>query len=154
MFHLVLLAPEIPHNAGAAGRLCLATGSILHLIRPLGFSLDDKHVRRAGLDYWKDVEVHVWDSFEELRQAHPDAPFWLLSTKGTAGPWETRFQPGDFFVFGSEARGLPESLLRQHPERVLRIPMRDSSTRSLNLATSAAITLYEAWRQNSALPGG
>ena len=73
---------------------------------------------------------------------------------GTAGPWETRFQPGDFFVFGSEARGLPESLLRQHPDRVLRIPMRHSSTRSLNLATSAAITLYEAWRQNSALPGG
>ena len=149
MFHLVLLAPEIPHNAGAAGRLCLATGSSLHLVRPLGFSLDDKQVRRAGLDYWQDVDVHVWDSFPILHQSHPDTPFWFLSTKGTKSPWKVRFQPGDFLVFGSEARGLPESLLRQHHDHVLRIPMRESSTRSLNLSTSAAIVLYEAWRQNS-----
>jgi tRNA (cytidine/uridine-2'-O-)-methyltransferase len=148
MFHLVLLAPEIPHNAGAAGRLCLATGSTLHLIKPLGFSIDDKHVRRAGLDYWEDVDVHVWDDLPALQAAHPDGRFWFLSTKGDQSPWDTRFAPGDFFVLGSEARGLPESLLAAHPDRVLRIPMRESSTRSLNLATSAAIILYEAWRQN------
>src|SRR5210317_1225344 len=110
MFNLVLLAPEIPHNAGAAGRLCLATGATLHLIKPLGFSLDDKHVRRAGLDYWQDVDVHVWDDLPALRAAHPDSRFWFLSTKGDQAPWDTSFNPGDFLVLGSEARGLPESL--------------------------------------------
>ena len=148
MFHIVLLAPEIPHNAGAAGRLSLATGSTLHLIKPLGFSLDDKHVRRAGLDYWQDVDVHVWDDLPALQAAQPAGRFWFLSTKGTQSHWDTSFQPGDFLVLGSEARGLPESLLAANAGRVLRIPMQESSTRSLNLATSAAVVIYEAWRQN------
>ena len=148
MFRIVLVAPEIPHNAGAAGRLALATGSTLHLVKPLGFSLDDKHVRRAGLDYWQDVEVHVWDDFAALQTAHPNGRFWFLSTKGTQHHWDTDFAPGDFLVLGCETRGLPESLLAAHHGQVLRIPMQESSTRSLNLATSAAIVIYEAWRQN------
>lgn len=147
MFNLVLHTPEIPHNAGAAGRLCLATGSTLHLIRPFGFSLDDKQVRRAGLDYWPEVDLEVWQSFEALRAAHPGARFWLFSTKGRGDLWSTTFAPGDFLVFGPESRGLPESLLEAFPDDTVRIPMRDESTRSLNLATSAAIVLYEAWRQ-------
>ena len=147
MFHLVLLAPEIPHNAGAAGRLCLATGSTLHLVKPLGFSLDDKHVRRTGLDYWHRVDLKVWDSLEALLETAAGR-IWLLSTKGEGGLWETRFQPGDYLLFGCETRGLPASLLEAHHERVVRIPMQESGTRSLNLATSAAVVLYEAWRQN------
>jgi len=147
MFHVVLLAPEIPHNTGSIGRLCLATGSTLHLIKPLGFSLEDKQVRRAGLDYWKEVPLQVWDSFPDLREAHQHSRFWFLSTKASASHWDPTFQEGDFFVFGPESRGLPESLLHEHPAQTLRIPMLESSTRSLNVATSAAIVLYEAWRQ-------
>lgn len=147
MFHLVLVQPEIPHNAGAAGRLCLATGSTLHLVQPLGFSLDDKHVRRTGLDYWHRVDLKVWESLEDLL-ATADGRIWLFSTKGEAPLWETRFKPGDYLLFGCETRGLPASLLAAHQERVVRIPMQESGTRSLNLATSAAIVLYEAWRQN------
>lgn len=148
MFNLVLVSPEIPHNAGAAGRLCLATGSVLHLVHPLGFSLDDKHVRRAGLDYWKDVQVRVWESLDDLLAAIPADRAFFLSTKGRAPLWETHFQPGDYLICGCETRGLPESVLRAHRDRVLRIPMVEQGTRSLNLATAAAIVLYEAWRQN------
>ena len=148
MFHLVLHQPEIPFNAGAAGRLCLATGSTLHLIRPLGFSLEDKQVRRAGLDYWKDVDLVLWDSFAAMKEAAaPEARFWFLSTKGTTAHWDAPFQEGDYLVLGSESRGLPESLLAEHSDALLRIPMQEASTRSLNLASSAAIVLYEAVRQ-------
>jgi tRNA (cytidine/uridine-2'-O-)-methyltransferase len=147
MFNLVFFEPEIPQNTGAAGRLCLATGSTLHLIKPLGFSLDDKAVRRAGLDYWKEVPLKVWDSLPDLQAAHPNSRFWLLSTKASRTHWDASFQEGDFFIFGPESRGLPESLLSEHPDETLKIPMQVSSTRSLNVATSAAIVLYEAWRQ-------
>ena len=148
MFHLVLITPEIPHNAGAAGRLALATGATLHLVRPLGFSLDDKHVRRTGLDYWHQVNLRVWDSFEDLRAAAaPAARFWLLSTKAQTSHWQVQFQPGDYLVFGCETRGLPESLLAAAADRTLCIPMQPGGTRSLNLATSVAIVLYEALRQ-------
>lgn len=147
MFNLVFFEPEIPQNTGAAGRLCLATGSTLHLIKPLGFSLDDKAVRRAGLDYWKEVPLKVWDSLPDLQAAHPESRFWLLSTKASRAHWDASFQEGDFFLFGPESRGLPETLLKDHPEQTLKIPMQEASTRSLNVATSAAIVLYEAWRQ-------
>lgn len=148
MFHLVLVAPEIPHNAGAAGRLALATGATLHLIEPLGFSLDDKHVRRTGLDYWREVKLRVWSSFAELYQAAPPAAgFWFLSTKASATPWQAAFQPGDYLVFGRETRGLPEDLLATAGDHALRIPMEPGGTRSLNLATAIAIVLYEAVRQ-------
>ena len=142
--NIVLVEPEIPHNTGAVGRLALATGSVLHLVKPLGFSLDEKSVRRAGLDYWKDVDLRVWESFEELIAAHPEARVWFLSTKAKNSAWSVEFQPNDFLVFGRETKGLPEEWL---DERAIRIPMKKDSTRSLNLATSVAIVLYEAQRQ-------
>jgi tRNA (cytidine/uridine-2'-O-)-methyltransferase len=148
MFHIVLIEPEIPHNAGAAGRLALATGSTLHLIEPLGFSLEDKYVRRTGLDYWQDVKLHVWKSFDELRaDAGESARFWYLSTKATNSPWQAKFQPGDYLVFGRETKGLPENLIAEACDQALRIPMVPGSTRSLNLSTAIAIVLYEAARQ-------
>lgn len=148
MFHIVLFEPEIPHNAGAAGRLALATDSCLHLVKPLGFSLDDKHVRRTGLDYWKDVKLSVWDSFAGLQAAaHPSAMFWFLSTKATRSPWKAAFSPGDYLVFGRETAGLPEELVAAAGDHALRIPMSPGGTRSLNLSTSVAIVLYEAARQ-------
>lgn len=147
MFNLVLVQPEIPHNAGAAGRLCLATGSTLHLVQPLGFSLDDKHVRRVGLDYWKDVKLKLWESLDEFLASTPAHRTWWLSTKGTTEHWDAPFQPGDYLVCGCETRGLPESLLAQQRDRVLRIPMHPEGTRSLNLATAAAVVLFEGMRQ-------
>ncbi len=149
MFQIVLVEPEIPHNTGAAGRLALATGATLHLVEPLGFSLEDKHLRRTGLDYWKDVDVRVWPSFDALRAAAgEDGRFWYLSTRGRTSPWEARFEAGDHLVFGRETRGLPASILDAAPEgRALRIPMAPGGTRSLNLATAVGIVLYEAVRQ-------
>jgi tRNA (cytidine/uridine-2'-O-)-methyltransferase len=148
MFHIVLVHPEIPHNAGAAGRLALATGSTLHLVKPLGFSLDDKHVRRTGLDYWQDVKLRVWSSLDDLRMAaDPSAGFWFLSTKAIATPWQADFQPGDYLVFGRETKGLPEPLITEACDHALRIPMQPGGTRSLNLSTAIAIVLYEAVRQ-------
>jgi tRNA (cytidine/uridine-2'-O-)-methyltransferase len=150
MFHIVLVSPDIPHNAGAAGRLAVATGATLHLIRPLGFSLDDKHVRRTGLDYWSQVELRVWDSFAELTAAaDPAAGFWLLSTKARRSPWQAEFSPGDYLVFGSETRGLPEEMVAAAGERALCIPMKPGGIRSLNLSTAVGIVLYEAIRQQS-----
>jgi tRNA (cytidine/uridine-2'-O-)-methyltransferase len=147
MIHLVLVAPEIPHNAGAAGRLALATGARLHLVKPLGFSLDDKQVRRAGLDYWPEVDLRVWEDFAELRgRADPAARFWFLSTKATRAHWDADFRDGDYLVFGRESKGLPEAMLREAGEQAIRIPMVDGGTRSLNLSTAVAITLYEALR--------
>jgi tRNA (cytidine/uridine-2'-O-)-methyltransferase len=148
MFHIVLVEPEIPHNAGAAGRLALATGSTLHLVEPLGFSLEDKHVRRTGLDYWQDVKLRVWKSLGDLRAgADPDAGFWYLSTKGPASPWQAEFHPGDYLIFGRETKGLPETVIAEAADRALRIPMNPGGTRSLNLSTAIAIVLYEAVRQ-------
>ena len=148
MFHIVLVEPEIPHNAGAAGRLALATDSTLHLVEPLGFSLDDKHVKRTGLDYWKDVKLKTWSSLDELReQASADASFWFLSTKAEASPWTAPFKSGDYLVFGRETTGLPNELIEAEGPQALRIPMAPGGTRSLNLSTAVAIVLYEAVRQ-------
>lgn len=152
MFHLVLVHPDIPHNAGAAGRLAVATGATLHLVRPLGFSLDDRHVRRTGLDYWDKVDLRVWDSLDDLRAAAaPEAAFWYLSTKARRSPWQVAFAAGDYLVFGSETRGLPESVVAAAGDQALRIPMKDGAIRSLNLSTAVAITLYEALRQTGGL---
>ncbi|NWK55394.1 tRNA (cytidine(34)-2'-O)-methyltransferase [Verrucomicrobiaceae bacterium N1E253] len=149
MLNVVLMNPEIPHNTGAAGRLCLATGARLHLIKPLGFSLDDRQVKRVGLDYWKDVDLQVWEdwpSFQASMLAQGSRMFFL-TTKTDAAHWGMSFQDGDCLVFGCETRGLPESLLAEHPDSCLTIPMLKGSTRSLNLATSVGIVLYEAVRQ-------
>jgi tRNA (cytidine/uridine-2'-O-)-methyltransferase len=146
VFNVVLIEPEIPPNTGNIGRLCLATGSTLHLVKPLGFSIDDRTLLRAGLDYWKDVNVRLWDSFEDLQRAQqPDGRLFFLTTKSDRAYCDVRFQPGDFLVFGRETKGLPEALLAAHAEQLLTIPM--EGTRSLNLATAVAIVLFEAMRQ-------
>jgi tRNA (cytidine/uridine-2'-O-)-methyltransferase len=146
MLHGVLYQPEIPHNTGAVGRLCLATGARLHLIKPLGFSLDDSHLKRAGLDYWREVDVRVWESWDALRaEAAGPAPWLFMTTKAARIHWDVEYPPECYLVFGPETRGLPESLLREHSETCLRIPM--EGTRSLNLSTSVGIVLYEALRQ-------
>ena len=147
MFHVVLVEPEIPPNTGNIGRLCHATGAHLHLVEPLGFSIDDKQLRRAGLDYWQDVTVKMWPSFVALRAAQaPETRFFFFSTKAKRAYWDECFRDGDFLVFGRETKGLPETLLAENAEHSLAIPMREE-TRSLNLATSVGIVLYEAERQ-------
>jgi tRNA (cytidine/uridine-2'-O-)-methyltransferase len=146
MFNVVLVEPEIPPNTGNIGRLCLATGSTLHLVKPLGFSIDDRTLKRAGLDYWKEVDVQLWDSFDDLsRSRESDSRFFFLTTKSKRAYYDVHFQPGDFLVFGRETKGLPEPLLAAYPEELLTIPMR--GTRSLNLATAVGIVLFEAMRQ-------
>ena len=147
MLHVVLIEPEIPPNTGNIGRLCLATGAHLHLVKPLGFSLDDRALRRAGLDYWPEVKVTVWDSFAALQGTQEkDARYFFLTTKTHRAYWSAEFRDGDFLVFGRETKGLPEPLLAAHAAHALTIPMRDA-TRSLNLATAVGIVLYEAVRQ-------
>ena len=146
MFNVVLVEPEIPPNTGNVGRLCLATGSALHLIKPLGFSLEDRQLKRAGLDYWNEVEVRTWNSFDELQRQQPgDARYFFLTTKSCRAYCDVAFRPGDFLVFGRETKGLPEPLLQANAENCITIPMR--GTRSLNLATAVAIVLFEAIRQ-------
>jgi tRNA (cytidine/uridine-2'-O-)-methyltransferase len=153
MFHVVLVEPEIPPNTGNVGRLCLATGAHLHLIKPLGFSIDDRTLKRAGLDYWQEVEVTLWDSLADLQAAQPaGARYFFLTTKTRAPYWSAEFRDGDFLVFGRETKGLPEALLAANPDRLLTIPMATGQTRSLNLATSVGIVLYEAVRQRAAAP--
>lgn len=148
MFNVVLVEPEIPPNTGNIGRLCLATRSTLHLVRPLGFSTDDRTLKRAGLDYWAEVDLRYWDSLGELQAAqNPAARFFYLTTKSDRPYHTVQFRPGDFLVFGRETRGLPESLLEANRERLLTIPMH--GTRSLNLATAVAIVLFEAVRQQA-----
>jgi tRNA (cytidine/uridine-2'-O-)-methyltransferase len=146
VFNVVLVEPEIPPNTGNIGRLCLATGSALHLVKPLGFAIDDRTLKRAGLDYWKEVDLRLWDSLEELLEAKErKARLFFLTTKSDRAYYDVRFQPGDFLVFGRETKGLPESMLAANRERLLTIPMQ--GTRSLNLATAVAIVLFEAVRQ-------
>ena len=146
MFNVVLVEPEIPPNTGNVGRLCLATGSILHLVEPFGFSLDDKQLRRAGLDYWNEVKLRTWKSFEQLQRPQPpDTRYFFLTTKSSRPYFDIEFKPNDFLVFGRETKGLPETLLAANSSNTVTIPMR--GTRSLNLATAVAIVLFEAVRQ-------
>ncbi|HEY5741790.1 MAG TPA: tRNA (cytidine(34)-2'-O)-methyltransferase [Terrimicrobiaceae bacterium] len=150
MLHVVLIEPEIPPNTGNIARLCLATGARLHLVEPLGFSLEDKFLRRAGMDYWERCDIQLWPSFESLFKVSLGARFLFLTKKTGRVYWEQRFENGDHLVFGRETKGLPESLLAANSEHCLTIPMRKEA-RSLNLATAAAIVLYEAIRQLRAL---
>jgi tRNA (cytidine/uridine-2'-O-)-methyltransferase len=145
MFNVVLVEPEIPPNTGNIGRLCLATGSTLHLVKPLGFSLDDRELKRAGLDYWKEVDVRLWESLAELQACQSKRRFFFLTTKSNRAYYDISFRDGDFLVFGRETKGLPESVLAAHRNDLLTIPMR--GTRSLNLATAVGIVLFEAVRQ-------
>ena len=147
MFNVVLIEPEIPPNTGNIARLCLATQSRLHLVEPLGFSINDRPLRRAGMDYWHQVDVQHWKNLAEFETAtRSPARRFLLTTKAKRRYWEAKFRQGDYLVFGRETKGLPESLLFSDPESCLTIPMAPQA-RSLNLATSVAIVLFEGVRQ-------
>ena len=144
--NVVLVEPEIPQNTGNIARTCAATGAALHLVRPLGFSVDDRYLKRAGLDYWDDVLVKYYDSFEELKDIYRDRAFFFSTTKGAKPYSEVVYPDGCFIVFGKETAGLPEKLLLENREYCIRIPMR-GNIRSLNLANSVAVIVYEALRQ-------
>lgn len=145
-FNVVLVEPEIPQNTGNVARTCAVTGAALHLVEPLGFSITDRTLKRAGLDYWGEVCVGVYKSFEELRAKNPDASCYFATTKGGAYFHEMAFKRGDFLVFGKETKGLPPELLAQNTQNCMRIPMREGM-RSMNLSNSVAVVLYEALRQ-------
>ena len=146
MLNIVLHEPEIPQNCGNIARTCAATGSVLHLIRPLGFDISEKAVRRAGLDYWHLVDVRVYDNLEDFFSKNDVQQLWCLSTKAPRCYTEAEFQDGCYLLFGKETRGLPEDFLREHYDRCVRIPMREEA-RSLNLSNAVAITVFEALRQ-------
>lgn len=146
MLNVVLHRPEIPPNTGNIGRLCHAAGAALHLIEPLGFSIDDRSLKRAGLDYWRELAPQLWPDYAAYRSTVPaTSRVWLLTTKCDRPHWDAEFSPGDSLVFGSETRGLPESLLAAHPDDCITIPQ--TAGRSLNLATATGIVLYEGLRQ-------
>ena len=147
MFNIVLVEPEIPQNTGNISRTCAVTGCRLHLVRPLGFSVEDRQLKRAGLDYWKDLEIFYYDSFEEVEEKHPDSRFFLFSTHAERCYADIEYREGDFLVFGKETAGLGERLLSSHKDMTVRIPMRPNE-RSLNLSNSVALAVYEAFRQN------
>ena len=147
MFHVVLVEPEIPQNTGNIARTCAATGCELHLVEPLGFDISEKALRRAGLDYWHLVKVHVHGSFAALKEAYPTAKFHYYTTKSRTVYTDAAINHGDFLVFGKETKGLPEELLVDNRESCVRIPMIDES-RSLNLSNAVAIAVYEGLRQN------
>lgn len=147
-FNIVLVEPEIPQNTGNIARSCAATGTRLHLVRPLGFSVDDRYLKRAGLDYWDSVEIYYYDSFDEVRAKYSDKDFYYATTKAVNSYTDMTFKDESFLVFGKETAGLPEELLLKNKESCIRIPMRET-IRSLNLSNSVSIVLYEALRQNS-----
>ena len=148
MLNIVFYEPEIPFNTGAIARTCGLTKTRLHLIRPFGFEVDDKNLKRAGLDYWHLVDISYYDSYDELRSKYPDNRFFLATTKTRNRYTDVKYSDGDFIVFGPETRGLPEDLLKANWEDTIRIPMLKDYGRSLNLSNSANIILYEALRQN------
>lgn len=144
--NIVLVEPEIPQNTGNIARTCAATGCRLHLVRPLGFSTDDRYLKRAGLDYWSLVDINYYDSFEELKSLHPEGLFFYSTTKGQKRHSEVAYKKDCFIVFGKETAGLPKALLEANREFCIRVPMINEA-RSLNLANSVAIVVYEALRQ-------
>jgi tRNA (cytidine/uridine-2'-O-)-methyltransferase len=146
--NIVLFEPEIPANTGNIGRTCVATGTKLHLIEPLGFRLSGKEIKRAGLDYWKDLDVTIYDNYEDFLTKNPGAKIYMATTKAVNMYTETTYEPDSFIMFGKESAGIPEEILLQNKENAIRIPM-IGEIRSLNLANSVAVVLYEALRQNN-----
>lgn len=144
---IVLVEPEIPPNTGNIARLCGATATILHLVKPLGFSIDDRQLKRAGLDYWDAVDIRLWESFADLQAATPNGRWWYTSKKAARSYIAADYQPGDLIVFGKETKGLSAELLAAQADHAIRIPIFSQRVRSLNLSTSAGIVLYEALRQ-------
>lgn len=147
MLNIVLHEPEIPANTGNIGRTCVAAGARLHLIKPLGFQINEKALKRAGLDYWDKLDVRVYDNYEDFLKKNPGAVIYMATTKGRHVYSEVSYEPDCYIMFGKESAGIPEEILVEHPDRAIRIPML-SEIRSLNLSNSVAVVLYEALRQN------
>jgi tRNA (cytidine/uridine-2'-O-)-methyltransferase len=147
-FHIVLVHPEIPQNTGSIGRLCVSTNAQLHLVHPLGFDSSDAAVRRAGLDYWKHLNPSHYTDWADFLGRNPAGRLWLFTTKGERRHTDVRWQDGDGLVFGRETAGLPAEILAEFPDQLVKIPMPGEFHRSLNLAQSAAVGLYEALRQS------
>lgn len=145
--NIVLYQPEIPQNTGNIGRTCVLTDCTLHLIKPLGFDLDEKAVKRAGLDYWKNVKIEIHESYEELREKYPSGTFYFCTTKAKKRHCDAKFKEGDFLVFGRESSGFPDYIREENAENCIRVPMIDTTTRSLNLSNTVNIIAYEALRQ-------
>ena len=145
--NVVLFEPEIPQNTGNIGRTCCATGTRLHLIEPMGFRITEKGLRRAGMDYWNDLDVTIYDDFQDFLEKNPNAKLWMATTKAPQRYTDVKFGPDDYIMFGKESAGIPEEILVEHQKDCIRIPM-NPEIRSLNLSNSVAIVLYEALRQN------
>ena len=148
MLNIVLFEPEIPANTGNIGRTCVATNTRLHLIEPLGFRLDEKSLRRAGMDYWKDLDVTTYIDFNDFMEKNPNAKIYMATTKAPNVYTDVAYEPDCYIMFGKESAGIPEEILVKHPDNCIRIPML-SEIRSLNLSNSVAVVLYEALRQNN-----
>ena len=148
-FNIVLVEPEIPPNTGSIARLCGATNTTLHLVHPLGFSTSDRHLKRAGLDYWPYVDIRYWDNFESFLEAHAEDELFFFTTKVDRPYYTAHFHQGDFLVFGKETKGLPLKIIENYQDRCLTLPMSNLRIRSLNLAMTAGIVLYEAIRQQT-----
>ena len=147
MLNIVLFQPEIPQNTGNIGRTCVATGTVLHLIEPLGFRLNEKEIKRAGMDYWEHLDVRRYMNYAEFLEKNPNARIFMATTKAKHIYTEVEYGPDDYIMFGKESAGIPEEILKENPDTCVRIPM-IGETRSLNLSNSVAICLYEALRQN------
>ena len=148
MLNIVLVEPEIPQNCGNIARTCAITNCSLHLVKPLGFSLDDKHLKRAGLDYWHLLDIHIYENLDEFLAAHGDKTLYLATTKAQKHYTDMSYKEGDFFLFGKETKGLPAELRQAYADGCIKIPMLDNpAARSLNLSNSVSIIIYEAFRQ-------
>ncbi len=145
--NIVLFEPEIPQNTGNIARTCVLTNSKLHLIKPLGFSLDEKHLKRAGLDYWQYLDMEIHECYEDFRNKYKEGNFYFSTTKGSKIYTEVKYKEGDFIVFGKESAGLPDYIRESNAENLIRVPMLETSTRSLNLSNTVAIVTYEVMRQ-------
>ena len=145
--NIVLVEPEIPHNTGSIARTCALTNTRLHLIRPLGFKVDDKHLKRAGLDYWHLVDINYYDSFDQFKSAYPNGEFYYATTKAENYYSDFIYKDNSFFVFGKETKGLAPEILKDNMDRGIKIPMKNDIKRSLNLSNSANIIIYEALKQ-------
>jgi len=146
-FNIVLFEPEIPQNTGNIARTCVLTNSKLHLIKPLGFSLEEKHLKRAGLDYWQYLDLEIHESYEAFREKYKEGNFYCSTTKASHIYTDVKFQQGDFIIFGKESAGLPDYIRNSDPDKCIRIPMLETSTRSLNLSNTVSIIAYEGMRQ-------
>ena len=148
MFNIVLFEPEIPQNTGTIGRLCVSNDEPLHLIEPLGFSLEDKYVKRAGMDYWQHLDLHRYRNWNDFLERNPDGNMYFVSTHGKTLYWDVDFRPGDYLVFGRESSGLTPEMYERYADRLIQIPMSGKFHRSLNLANAVSIVYYEALRRN------